>query len=139
PTGPADVENLLDLSGALLSCLPRGEGLELDLSVHAGGDAAQVSIPRAICRTLEQCGELRRGAFFTDRLVRAELRQLYLCCRLVVKISEAGPEGGGKGRFVREWGHGPLHTYLHRYELGEIGSGPGTGIAIEQAQRDLHF
>ncbi|EED80282.1 predicted protein [Postia placenta Mad-698-R] len=43
PTGPADVEDLLDLSGALLSFLPHGEGLELDLAVYAGGDAAQLS------------------------------------------------------------------------------------------------
>ncbi|EED77787.1 predicted protein [Postia placenta Mad-698-R] len=74
-----------------------------------------------------------------DRLVRAELRQLYLCCRLVVEISEAGPEGGGKGRFVREWGRGPLYPYLHQHELGEVGSGPGVGVSIEQAKCDLHL
>ncbi|EED78919.1 predicted protein [Postia placenta Mad-698-R] len=128
PTGPANVEDLLDLSGALLSCLPCGEGLQLDLAVYAGGDAAQVPIPRAIRRTLEQ-----RGKF------RSELRQLHLCCRLIVEISEAGLEGGGKGRFVPEWGGSPLYSYLHRHKLGKVGGGPGAGITVEQAQRNLYF
>ncbi|EED81351.1 predicted protein [Postia placenta Mad-698-R] len=64
---------------------------------------------------------------------------LYLCRCLVIEISEAGPEGGGKGRFVCEWGRGPLHTHLHRCELGKVGSGPGAGISIEQAESDLHL
>ncbi|EED85789.1 predicted protein [Postia placenta Mad-698-R] len=64
---------------------------------------------------------------------------LYLCCCLIVEISEAGPEGGGKGRFVCEWGRGPLHSYLHRHELGEVGSGPGAGVSIEQAKCNLHL
>ncbi|OSX56025.1 hypothetical protein POSPLADRAFT_1161396, partial [Postia placenta MAD-698-R-SB12] len=64
---------------------------------------------------------------------------LYLCRCLVVEISEAGPEGGGKGRFVCERGRSPLHTHLHRCELGKVGSGPRAGISIEQAECDLHL
>ncbi|OSX55813.1 hypothetical protein POSPLADRAFT_1063478, partial [Postia placenta MAD-698-R-SB12] len=39
--GPADVEDLLDFSDVLLSSLPHGEGLKLNLVVHTGGDATQ--------------------------------------------------------------------------------------------------
>ncbi|OSX56797.1 hypothetical protein POSPLADRAFT_1103779, partial [Postia placenta MAD-698-R-SB12] len=113
PTGPADVEDLLDLGGALLSFFPCGEGLKLDLAVDAGGDATQVPIPGTVRRTLEQHGELCGSAFFADRLVRTELHQLYLCCHLVVEITESSLEGGSEGYFVLKRGHDPLDTHLH--------------------------
>ncbi|KAF9799127.1 hypothetical protein IEO21_10611 [Rhodonia placenta] len=68
--GPADVELLLDLRGALVSGYPRGERLELDF-------AFQVPIPRTVRRTLEQCGEFRGGALLTQGLVGTELGELH--------------------------------------------------------------
>ncbi|OSX68213.1 hypothetical protein POSPLADRAFT_1130092 [Postia placenta MAD-698-R-SB12] len=64
---------------------------------------------------------------------------LYLCCRCIVEISEASLEGSGEGCFVPEGGCDPLYTHLHQRELGEVRRGPGAGVAIEQAQRNLYL
>ncbi|EED80287.1 predicted protein [Postia placenta Mad-698-R] len=79
-TGLADVKYLLDFCGMLVSDFPYGKCLELDLLVNPGWDTAQVlvaefqiTIPRMVCQTLEQCRKSRSSVFFSHRLVTAEL------------------------------------------------------------------
>ncbi|OSX58186.1 hypothetical protein POSPLADRAFT_1153926, partial [Postia placenta MAD-698-R-SB12] len=75
PSGPADIEDLLNLGGALVSGLPRGKGLELNLSIDAGRDVAQVPIPGMVRRTLEQRREFCSGTLKGAGGVRLDLTE----------------------------------------------------------------
>ncbi|KAF9798053.1 hypothetical protein IEO21_10801 [Rhodonia placenta] len=131
--GPADVELLLDLCGALVSVSPRGERLQLDFAVDAGGDATQVlvaklqvPIPGAVRRTLERCRELC-----------SELSELYLCGGGVVEIAEAGFECCEESCFVGKRGRGSWDLDLDGSKLGEDRGGPGPSIAVKETKGDL--
>ncbi|EED78860.1 predicted protein [Postia placenta Mad-698-R] len=124
--GPADVEDLLNLSGALVSGLPRGEGLELDLAINAGGDAAQ---------RREFCG----SALLTHGFVGTELGELHLCHGSVVEIAKMGLECFKEGYFVGKGGRRSLDPNLDRGKLGEDGGGPRSCIIIEETEGNLNL
>ncbi|EED77507.1 predicted protein [Postia placenta Mad-698-R] len=113
PTGLADVEDLLDLGGTLVSVFPHGEGFKLNFAVDAGGNAAQVPIPGAVCQTLEQHGKLRSSAFFTNRLVCTEFGQLYLSHCFIIEVAKAGFGSHDKSCLICKGGHYSLNPELH--------------------------
>ncbi|EED84083.1 predicted protein [Postia placenta Mad-698-R] len=139
PTGPADVEDLLDLSGALVSGLPRGEGFELDFVIDAGGDTAQVPIPGTVRQTLEQRREFCSGALLAHSFVSTELGELHLCRGSVVEIAKMGLKCLKEGCFVGEGGRRSLDPDLDGGKLGEDGGDPSSRITIEKTEGNLNL